>query len=79
MGDIGLHLKVMRSDIGMTQRELARLVGVSHQSVARWEGNRAAIPLEKFLAFCKATGADPVKAVETLTRGPAYSVARRNA
>lgn len=76
MHNIGLYLKVMRSDIGMTQREMAKKLRATPQTVSKWEANQVPIPLTKFLTFCEVAGVDPVKTIEALVKGPSYYVGK---
>ncbi|MDX2222743.1 MAG: helix-turn-helix domain-containing protein [Rhodospirillaceae bacterium] len=40
----GKELRFLRKDMGLIQAELARLLGVSSQQVARWEKGQCAMP-----------------------------------
>jgi transcriptional regulator with XRE-family HTH domain len=54
------RIKVLREAQGMTQTELAKLVGVSRGGVAQWElGLVQNIRLQAFLKLCEALRTDP--------------------
>ena len=56
---IGEHLRLARVDRGMTNVQVAHILGVTYQTVEKWEHNRTAIgPLSrpKVIAFI---GYDP--------------------
>lgn len=45
--DIGLVLKKLREDAGLSQRELAEQLGVQQPAVARWEAGRVRMPVNR--------------------------------
>jgi len=44
-GEIGLVLRKLREDAGLSQRELANQLGVQQPAVARWEGGGVQMPI----------------------------------
>ena len=44
-----INLKAIRTEVGYTQRELARLLGIKQQQYSRYENGTNKIPLETFL------------------------------
>ena len=59
-------LRTMRSDAGLTQRALGRLLKMHNTMVHRSEiGDRRIDPVE-FAAWCRACGADPGEAIQEL-------------
>jgi len=59
-------LQRMRTDAGLTQRELAEKLGMHNSMVHRSEiGDRRIDPVE-FAAWCRACGANPSEAIRQL-------------
>lgn len=57
-------LRKMRSDAGLTQRELAKKLRIHNTMVHRSEiGDRRIDPVE-FAAWCRACGADPGEMIQ---------------
>ena len=50
------NLQALRSQRNMTQEQLAMLVGVSRQSVSKWESDKAYPEMDKLLAICDLFG-----------------------
>ncbi len=46
------NLRFCREDLGMTQKELGYIFGVSDTAVRSWESGRENIPLSKLIKFC---------------------------
>ena len=46
------NLRFCREELGMTQKELGYIFGVSDTAVRSWESSRENIPLEKLMRFC---------------------------
>lgn len=47
------NLQHLRASRNMTQEQLAMLVGVSRQSVTKWEAERACPEMDKLLKLCQ--------------------------
>ncbi|MBP3885925.1 MAG: helix-turn-helix transcriptional regulator [Olsenella sp.] len=47
------NLQHLRATRGMTQEQLAMMVGVSRQSVTKWESERAYPEMDKLLKICQ--------------------------
>lgn len=47
------NLQHLRATRNMTQEQLAMLVGVSRQSVTKWESERAYPEMDKLLKLCQ--------------------------
>ena len=47
------NLQHLRATRGMTQEQLAMMVGVSRQSVTKWEAERAYPEMDKLLKICR--------------------------
>jgi len=62
---LGDHLRARRLDLGLLQRELAKLLGVSVASLGHWELGNAS-PATRFLpAILRFLGGDPRPLAET--------------
>lgn len=64
---IGPVMYALRTGAGMSQRQVACKVGVNVATISHWERGLNAPPLDKFLTFCEAVGADPARTVGILT------------
>jgi len=74
MGTMAERIKTLREAQGMTQTELAKLVGVSRGGVAQWElGLVQNIRLQAFLKLCDALRTDPQYLIFGTDRGRAKS------
>ena len=49
---IGMNLKYLRKKYGYSQEDLAERLGVSRQSVAKWENEEALPDVEKCVTIC---------------------------
>ena len=47
------NLKKLRKDNNMSQEDLAEKLGVSRQSVSKWESGQAYPEMDKVLQLCK--------------------------
>lgn len=54
--DIKRVLRLMRSNLGLKQRDIGDLLGVSQQQVSYWERGLLTPRLEDFLILCSTTG-----------------------
>lgn len=63
---LGELLRQTRRGAGLSMAEVARRMEVSRNTVKSWEDECTAIPLPRFLRFCRVTGADPVPIVTCL-------------
>jgi transcriptional regulator with XRE-family HTH domain len=54
----------------LTQQQLAKRLGVHQSFVAKYEGGERRIDVLEFLTITRAIGADPVRLLKTLMRGP---------
>jgi transcriptional regulator with XRE-family HTH domain len=81
------NLQHLRSTRNMTQEQLAMLLGVSRQSVTKWEAEKSYPEMDKLLKICDLfdvtlddlvkgdlTGVEPVPAVQKMPDGPATDV-----
>ena len=59
---IGSH----RKNIGLTQKELAEKVGVSTNTVARWERSESEPSFSDFLKLCEVLGINPLDFMESV-------------
>ncbi len=60
MESMGSRIKTLREARGMSQSELAKIVGVSRGGVAQWElGIVTNIRLQAFIKLCDTLGTDP--------------------
>ena len=50
------HLKIERIRLDVTQKELAYMVGVSQQTICKWETEIASCPAEKLIELIKIFG-----------------------
>ena len=50
------NLQYLRTQRGMTQEQLAMLLGVSRQSISKWESEKAYPEMDKLLTICDLFG-----------------------
>lgn len=56
---IGGKLRTLRREAGLSQRDLALKVDVSHQQIQKYERGENALPLERIRTFAEALGVSP--------------------
>lgn len=56
LGDAPETIKRMRTDSGMTQKELAKRIGVVESTYSRYEKGTRKVPFETFQKLVEATG-----------------------
>lgn len=61
-------IRTVRRDAGMTQQQLADLLGRPQSFVAKVEGNERRLDIVEFLHICRALGADPAFFFAVLNR-----------
>jgi transcriptional regulator with XRE-family HTH domain len=61
-------LRRMRQSAGLTQRELAKKLGVNHVFVHKSEIAERRVDITEFMDWCIACGVDPVDAMRSLRR-----------
>lgn len=67
--DAGRWLKQLREAKGLSQRDLARLVGVEYYTfISQLESGRGRIPPERYAVWAEALGIDPQVFVKELLR-----------
>ena len=54
--EIGNKIKQLRYKAGLTQEQLASKLGISAQSISKWEGAQSVPDLEKILKLCEVFG-----------------------
>ena len=54
--DIGKRIRACRLSKGMTQEQLAMLLGVSRQAISKWESEKAYPEMDKLLMLCDMFG-----------------------
>jgi transcriptional regulator with XRE-family HTH domain len=59
-------LRRLREDAGLTQRDLAARLRVTHVAVHRSEAGDRRVDVAEFMDWCLACGADPEQAFHTL-------------
>lgn len=62
---LGETLYTLRRKQGLSQEQLAEIVGVSRQTISKWEGNQSTPDLEKLVALADCFGVS----LDTLVRG----------
>lgn len=67
---MGLRIAQLRKDSGITQIQLAEMMGVSQQTVAAWEVGRRGVPVSSVPALARALGST-VQALIGEKTGPA--------
>lgn len=81
------NLQYLRAERHMTQEQLAMLLGVSRQSVTKWEAEKSYPEMDKLIKMCQIfecslddlvqgdlTDRDPVPVAATVPSGPATDV-----
>lgn len=53
---LGEKIKVLRSDIGLTQEQLANKLGVSRQAITKWESDKGIPDIDNLKAISKLMG-----------------------
>ena len=53
-------VKALRTNAGLSQREMARLIGLCPQSICNWESGRNCPTADHLLAICNAMGYDVI-------------------
>src|SRR5688572_29570569 len=66
----------VRATAGLSQRDLAKRLGVPHSWVAKVESGERRVDLIEFELFCAACGASPVPAATSLLEGFAVQASR---
>ena len=54
--DFKITLKAARVNAGMTQKEAAAMMGISNQTLLKWEKQPEKIPGERYSQICKIYG-----------------------
>lgn len=54
---INENIKAAREAAGLTQKELAKILGVYQKDISRWENGERVPSLEMFVKICKALNA----------------------
>ena len=62
--DLGTKLKKARESAGMTQKELADILGVFPKDISRWEHNNRTPNVITFGKLCQAIGASADELLE---------------
>lgn len=71
---IGRWLADKRKAAGLSQKDVARALGVSIANVSRWEAGKRTIYADTLILFCQAVGADLRLLVDDLERQPYASL-----
>lgn len=58
--DFGRRVKASRSLVGMTQQQLAELIGASSVAISNWENNTAQPNVSMLRALCQTLNVSPV-------------------
>ena len=61
---LATYIKSRRKNIGLTQKELAEKVGVSMNTVARWERGENEPSWSDFIKVCVVLGMNPMGFIE---------------
>lgn len=56
---MGIKLRALRREAGLSQRDLARKLDLSHQQIQKYERGSNALPLERVRPFANALGVAP--------------------
>jgi len=62
--EIGRRLKEVREAEGMTQKDVAKLLGVSFQQVQKYENGKNRMSVSSLVRFCWGAGLDAQEVVE---------------
>lgn len=54
-------LSLARAEIGMSQEQLAKVMGTTRNTIANLEQGRALLTIDKFVLYCLAVRKDPVQ------------------
>lgn len=54
--NVGLKIQTLRKQRGMSQEQLAEVLGVSRQAVSKWEMDQSVPDLDKIIALCDCFG-----------------------
>ena len=63
---LATYIRSRRKNIGLTQKELAAKVGVSTNTVARWERGETEPSWSDFLKLCVVLGMNPLDFMESV-------------
>ena len=63
---LAAYIKSRRKNINLTQKELAEKVGVSMNTVARWERGETEPSFSDFLRVCEVLGINPLDFMESV-------------
>ena len=63
---LAAYIKSRRKNINLTQKELAEKVGVSMNTVARWERNESEPSWSDFIKVCVVLGMNPLDFMESV-------------
>ena len=63
---LATYIRSRRKNIGLTQKELAEKVGVSMNTVARWERGETEPSFSDFLRVCVVLGINPLDFMESV-------------
>ncbi len=63
---IGDHIRKRRLDLGLLQKQIAKIIGVDETTILNWEGQRSTPALFCMPAIFRFLGYDPLPAAETL-------------
>ncbi len=74
---LGEHLKKVRKERGLLQREVAKALGVDSMSLVNWEKNRTTIGVRFVPAIIDWLGYDPLPKADTLASWIAVERTRR--
>jgi len=69
---IGEFLKSTRNRIGLTQKQVAKQLGVTYFVIGQWEHDYAPIPPHRLVALAKALQIDPLELLAYYKEKPAY-------
>ncbi|MBD1213420.1 MAG: helix-turn-helix transcriptional regulator [Dolichospermum sp.] len=65
MGELISNIKELREQAGLSQTDLAYIIGVSPDTVANWEsGRRGLESIERFVRLCQCLRCDPTDLIE---------------
>lgn len=65
---IGAWLAAQRQERGLSQQDVADVLGVSRSAVHYWETGKRTIYAVNLLDYCRAINADPADCVQFVTR-----------